>query len=197
MIPSKLRTHRQEEFSCGYESLARQALGPGRLARLLAQARGGSLDRALIAGFDPAGSRLMAARALTLGSSRTRASLAAGLERLLEAAQGPPSMRRVRPRSDAVVANALELRAVAAALRSSSPLYARGVAVIDELLSDGTGPAYRGDADALARRLGEARAAMEGNEASGGPHTTPLQPAPNWRHQVHLHRPPRPQGGTP
>src|SRR5437764_2947926 len=119
MIPSTVGPHREEDPLLSYGRLARRALKPGRLARLIAQARAGSLDRALIAGFDPAGSRLMAARALTLSSSRSRASLAAGIERLLEAAQGRHGTRRVRPRSDAVLANVLELRAIAAALRSS------------------------------------------------------------------------------
>ena len=197
MIPSTVGPHREEDLLLSYGRLARRALKPGRLARLIAQARGGSLDRALIAGFDPAGSRLLAARALTLNSARSRASLASGLERLLEAAQGPPSMRRVRPQRDAVITNAVELRALAAALRGSSPIYARGVAVVDELLSDGTGPAYKGDGEALAGRLAEARAAMNGLAAADARRTGPLPRPPHGPKQLQLKRPPRPQGGTP
>jgi hypothetical protein len=197
MIPSSVWDHRREAFPSRYDRLARRALGPGRLVRLLAQARSGSLDRALIAGFDPAGSRLLAARALMLSSSRSRVSLAAGLERLLQAAQGPPSLRRVRPRPETVLANAFELRAVAAALRGTSPLYARGVALVDELLSDGTGAAYRGDGDALAHRLREARAAMQGRDATGTRRIPASHRASHGPEQLRLNHPHQPYGGSP
>src|SRR2546423_6112311 len=97
MIPRTVGPHREEDLLLSYGRLARRALKPGRLVRLIAQARGGSLDRALIAGFDPAGSRLLAARALTLNSARSRASLASGLERVLQAPPGPPRLRPGRP----------------------------------------------------------------------------------------------------
>ena len=52
---------------------------PGPRARLLARLRARSLDEGLLAGFDPAGSPQLAARALALTSPRSRAALADGL----------------------------------------------------------------------------------------------------------------------
>jgi hypothetical protein len=153
---------RKWSFWSDHDLVAARTLEPGRVARLLARVRAGSLDDALIAGADPADSRQLAARAFELTSRRFRTSLADGLERLLQAAQGPPSPRRVLPRRSTALANACELRELAALLRGASPLYARGVAVLDRLLIDGSGPAYVGDAEALARRLRESRAAMVG-----------------------------------
>jgi hypothetical protein len=149
-------------FSSRYGLATERALKPGRLAGLLARARAGALNESLIAGADPAASRLLAARALQLTSPRSRAALARGLNTLLWSAQAAPSRWRVRPQRDAVCANASALGELASLLASSSPLYARGVAALEQLLSDGTGAAYRGDGEALASRLEECRAAMTG-----------------------------------
>lgn len=141
---------------------------PGSWARLASRARAASLDGALVAGADPAGSQQLAARALTLTSRRFRTALAADLERLVSAAQAPPSRLRVRPRRDAVLANASELRELAALLRGASPLDAPGLAALELLLIDGSGPAYVGDSTALARRLADARAKMAGSDRLAG-----------------------------
>src|SRR5271166_1127413 len=109
MVPQKIDLDGQESFPFDYDRATARALEPGRLARLLARARSASLDDALIAGADPAGSRQLAARALRLTSPRFRTSLADALERLLQAAQGPPSRRRVCPRRRTALANAPEL----------------------------------------------------------------------------------------
>jgi hypothetical protein len=135
---------------------------PSAGARLAARLHAGSLDRALIAGADPAESHALAARAAVLTSPRTRAHIAEGLERALAAAQGP--QRRwwaVSPHSP-LAANAGELKGLAELLRADVPVYASGVAMLGQLLADGAGPAYRGQPQALARRLREARAAMVG-----------------------------------
>ena len=53
-------------------------LGPSSTVRAAARLRRGTLDRALIAGADPAASRLIAARTAQLGRRSTRARLADG-----------------------------------------------------------------------------------------------------------------------
>jgi hypothetical protein len=166
MLPQKLGFAGSESFSTVHDSVARRALGAGPLARVASRVRSGSLDRALIAGADPAASPQLVARAARLTSPRFRALIADGLERLLQAAQGPPSRWRALSRRDSVLANASELRDLAALLRGDSPLYARGIAILSGLLSDGTGPAYLGHGEALARELHEARAAMHGGHAA-------------------------------
>ncbi len=149
-------------FSSRYGRATERTLKPGRLARLLARARAYRLNEALIAGADPAASRQLAARALQLTSPRSRESLASGLDTLLWSAQAPAPRWRVRPRRDSVCANAAALGELASLLGSTSPLYVRGLALLDRLLIDGTGPAYHGDAEELARGLEECRAAMTG-----------------------------------
>ncbi len=135
---------------------------PGRLARVAAHARAGSLDRALIAGADPARSPQLAARAALLTAPRTRALIAGGLEGLVQAARGPRGRWSAVSAGAPLLASAAELLELAALLRGDAPLYARGVAMLDELLTDGTGPAYHGERDQLARVLREARAALAG-----------------------------------
>jgi len=135
-------------------------LRPSWPLRLLARARAGTLNRALIAGADPTRSRALAARARLLTSARSRLALAATLERLL--ALAPPNRFRVRPSEEAVVANEGRLRELAALLRASTPLYARGLADVSELLADSAGPLFRGDAAGLRARLVRARASMLG-----------------------------------
>jgi hypothetical protein len=48
----------------------------------------------------------------------------------------------VAPTPSAVAANADELAALAALLRAEVPVYARGLAMLRNLLTDGAGPAY-------------------------------------------------------
>ncbi len=142
--------------------LADRAARPGRLARLAARARAGSLDRALIAGADPARSPQLSARAALLTSPRTRTAIAGGLERLVEAARGPRGRWCAVSAGAPLLASAAELLELAELLRGRAPLYARGVAMLNELISDGTGPAYHGERDELARVLREARSALAG-----------------------------------
>jgi hypothetical protein len=148
-----------ESFSIGYERHLARTLDVGRLACLMARARSHSLDRALSAGADPATSPQLAARAAQLTSSGTRAAVADGLERLLNAARGP--QRRWSALSHhrhQLLANAAGLQELATLLRGDTPLYARGIAILNQLLTDGTSAAYRGDDQALALQLGVARA---------------------------------------
>lgn len=162
MVLQHTRVARELSFPSRYDRTPERALKPGALARLLARTRARTLNDALVAGADPASSRALAARAQQLTSPGTRAALAQGLDRLLRSAQSGPGRWRVCPRRDTVCANASALGELASLLAGTSPLYARGVAALEQLVSDGTGAAYRGDAEALARRLEECRAAMTG-----------------------------------
>ncbi|MHB8233555.1 MAG: hypothetical protein ACYDHT_02775 [Solirubrobacteraceae bacterium] len=134
----------------------------GAPVRLLARLRARALDRALLAGADPTQSRQLAARVQALTSPRSRAATADGLERWLSAAHGATSARRLLPPRALALDNASEARAILSLLRGSVPLYAHGIALLASLLSDGTGPAYVGESDVLARLLGEVRATMAG-----------------------------------
>jgi hypothetical protein len=140
-----------------------QLLAPHVLARLGARIRAGALDRALIAGARPDDSPQLAARAAALTSRRHRRELADGLDRLVLAASGPQRRWWALAGRRSVLANADALDELATLLRSDAPLYARGIALIAETLSDGVGPAYLGEAPALARRLSDAGVALSGS----------------------------------
>ena len=133
---------------------------PSAPARLLSRAFSGRLDRALIDGADPAGSALLAARASELSAAPMRNELADALDGLVRAAQGPQRRWWALSSPASVLANSSELHSLASLLDSSTPVYARGVALVVQLLSDGTGPAYQGDATSLARALSDARTAL-------------------------------------
>ena len=161
MLQQDHRTAARDSQALAYDRLATSTLSPGAGARLLARLRHASLDRELIAGADPADSPQLAARSARLASARERTQLAEGVERLLGAARGgrrtPAIVRR-----EQLWANAPQLEGLVALLRSPTPLYARGLAIMQCLLTDGSGPAYRGDAERLRCSLQEARAAMRG-----------------------------------
>ncbi len=152
-----------EAFAATYDCVADRTIEPTWVTRLGARIRSHALDRALIAGADPTDSPQLAARAGTLTSRANRLLLASGIERLLQSAQQPPGPTRiVAPRRAAVARHADQLRALASLLRGPTPLYARGIAMVRELLTDGTGPAYYGETDGLTRRLHDARSALAG-----------------------------------
>jgi hypothetical protein len=132
-----------------------------RIARVRARVRSSALDRALIEGTDPASSSALAARAAWLTARHTRAEIAARLERLARISDGDAGLWRVAPKHRAVTENEQELLALAATLRGPDPLYARGLAMLRRLTTDGAGPMYT-DATGveLAATLSDARAAM-------------------------------------
>jgi hypothetical protein len=145
------------EASNPFASLVRPLVGdpfaPRPAARLLARTRGPWLDDALRAGADPSESTLLAARAAALGSRRARRALSRALERVVRSAQLPPSRVHVNPCREAVLANTSALDDLAERLGDKAPVYAQGVARLGALLTDGSGPVYWGDADALAEQL--------------------------------------------
>jgi hypothetical protein len=163
MVSNEVRANRRRQAAHGW--LARGAPEPGHRARLLARAHARRLDEALIGAADPSRSPQLAARAAALTGRRSRAAIADGLERLLQAAEGRRQRQTgVLPRAGHVLANGDMLHELAGELRGTAPLYARGIAIVNRLLTDGTGPVYLGDSESLAHRLGEARAAMRGAE---------------------------------
>jgi hypothetical protein len=152
-----------EAFAATYDRVACRTIEPSWLNRVGARLRAHALDRALIAGADPAASPQLAARAGALTSRANRATMARGIERLVQAAlQSPRGRRAVVPPREAVAGHADQLRALASLLQGHTPLYARGIAMVRELLTDGTGPAYYGDGEALTRRLRETQSALGG-----------------------------------
>lgn len=149
------------EFAAEFDRFAACRFDPGLPARLAARVRHHALDRALIEGADPAATEQLAARAARLTSSSMRSEVARGLDRLALGHRQALKRWQVRPFRRAAVANAAELHELAARLRGPGPLYARGIAMLGRLLTDGAGTAYtdrRGDA--LAQRLHDARLAM-------------------------------------
>jgi hypothetical protein len=140
---------------------ATRLLGPSAAVRAAARLGRGTLDRALTDGADPAASPLIAARTAQLGSGSTRARIADGLERLALSADNPRGRARILPSRAAILGNRSELLELAAMLRRDRPLYAHGVAMLNVILTDGTGPAYTDrSGDALTRQLQIARASL-------------------------------------
>src|SRR5689334_8700415 len=138
-------------FVANFDRVANRTISPRWTARVLARLGARSLDRRLIAGADPAGSTLLAARACRLTSYAHREGLADSLGRLLQNAAHPDHRVAVMPNRRAIERQADELRSYARLLRSGSPLYARGIAMLGRLLADGTGPVYVGPPEMLAR----------------------------------------------
>jgi hypothetical protein len=148
-------------FVAEFDRFAACRFEPGLTARLAARVRGHALDRALIEGADPAATEQLAARAARLTSTSMRREVARGLDRLALDWREAPRRWQVRPFQRAAAANAPELHALAERLRGPGPLYARGIAMLSKLLTEGTGPAYTDSrGDLLARRLHDARVAM-------------------------------------
>ncbi len=132
-----------------------------RRSRLAARLRASSLDRELIAGGDPSSSPRLAARAAQLTTPRMREQLATGLDRLAASARGPQQRWTAIGRREALRGNLDEIGELAALLRSDTPLYAGGIAILNEFLSDGAGCAYHGEREEIAGRLQAARLAMQ------------------------------------
>jgi hypothetical protein len=136
---------------------------PTLVTRVRARMRRLELDHALAEGADPSSSPLLAARAGQLVQRSSRHRLASAIERLALTADAPPTRFGAMPRRRALHANRFVLLELAGTLRKGSLLYARGIAMLELVLIDGTGPAYtdaRGEA--LARQLELAGASLGG-----------------------------------
>jgi hypothetical protein len=136
---------------------------PTLITRLRARSRRLELDHALAEGADPSSSPLLAARAAQLVRPAARYRLAVALEHIALTASAPATPFGVRPRRRAMHANRTVLLELATTLRKGGLLYARGIAMLELVLIDGSGPAYtdaRGEG--LARELELAGARLGG-----------------------------------
>jgi hypothetical protein len=126
--------------------------------QILARGQAARLDRELAEGASPEASTGLAARAAQLTSTDFRHDLAASLRRILVAAGKPPrpaaapashmplgSSRAVRVplRTERIGRSAPLLAGLASRLLEPGPVPVRGVAMVSQLLADGTGPLYR------------------------------------------------------
>jgi len=143
-------------------ALPRAPREPGGILRATARLRWFSLDARLAAGEDPAGSRLLAAQAARLTAPRHREHLAAAIGGLLLAAELPPRRSRVSPDRGALRRNEGSLRELARRVDSREALYARGLARLERLLSDSTGPAFGGRPGDLSAELSRVEAELRG-----------------------------------
>jgi hypothetical protein len=113
---------------------------------LIARLRAVRLDAELAAGERSWRSGAHAARALQLTTRRTRQSVAAALDLLVERADRGPQLAfsaAVPPCREQVHHARPLILALATRLRSAEPVNAHGVAALKEVLSDGFGPCYR------------------------------------------------------
>lgn len=103
-----------------------------------------SLDAQLAAGEPTTTHRLRAVRAAMLVAPAKRRQLALGWADVVRPDPSTPSMRPsvVEVRRSQVLAALDEIHELIAALRTTRPVAARGVAVANLLLTDGTGPLY-------------------------------------------------------
>ena len=126
--------------------------------RVLARCAAARLDRELAAGTPPESSAGLAARAMALTSTKVRRELAASVQRILAAAGQPQAAMlspaaAVRParipvNRTRISQSAVPLAALAGCLAAPGPVQVQGVAMLSQLLADGTGPLYhdgRGD----------------------------------------------------
>ena len=115
-----------------------------RWDQILVKLRSRSLDDQLASGVSPDDSVPRAVRAVALVAPDARHALARDWEDLLDRARGPQPVLGARvplPR-ERILAAENEIRELIASLRANSPVPARGVAMANVLLTDGTGPVY-------------------------------------------------------
>jgi hypothetical protein len=112
--------------------------------RTISRILGSSLDKKLSSGTAPESNVLLASRADSLSSGRTRKEIASGWTNLLKKSHKSPSPRNpLNPlcRRRVIEAQDAILRVVDA-LEVGLPVPARGVAMACDLLTDGLGPVY-------------------------------------------------------
>ena len=129
------------------------------MARLQAHA----LDRDLARGVAPESCGALTLRARTLIGPSARTALARQLRRVVSDARGGHVwLSRVAVRRPAVLDAAEELDVLADRLAAPGPVDVRGVAQVQLLLTDGTGPLYfRGAAEELRARVADALSRLE------------------------------------
>lgn len=134
--------------------------------RLSARARAGSLDRQLAAGTPPETTALLALRAATLVRPKVRHRFARSLQQIMRyaASAGPHRSVVLTPLTCRNILNAaVELNRLTERLVSPCPVSARGVAMVEILLTDGAGPLYYpARASQLPASVGAAMDALDG-----------------------------------
>ena len=112
--------------------------------RVCAHLDSSALDAQLAAGEPTTTDRLRAVRAAMLVAPAKRRQLARGWQGVVRSVGSVPSARRsvVQVRQSQVLAARDEITELIAALQAERPVAARGVAVANLLLTDGTGPLY-------------------------------------------------------
>ena len=125
---------------------------------LTARLRAASLDRELASGVAPESCGALTLRARRLIGPSARAALARQLRRVVNDARGGHVwMSRVPVRRPEVLDAADELDVLADRLAAPGPVDVRGVAQVQLLLTDGTGPLYfRGATEELRARVANA-----------------------------------------
>jgi hypothetical protein len=121
------------------------------------------LDRRLAAGVDPSTSAELTYRAKQLLSPRCRRSFAAGLMRILEAAEEPANSlsAAVPVRRREILEARGGLIELADLLKFEDKLQVRGLALMDPLLTSGDSPLFHSDPEErLEHSLGRIRAAL-------------------------------------
>jgi hypothetical protein len=144
---------------------------PSLVLRLRVFARRRTLDDQLATGADPSRSAALALRARQLVARPTRDSYAFALEALVtEAARAPEPVGMAIPLPRRQIMEARPaLLGLAACLRAQRPVYARGMALLSSLLTDGAGPAFNAYAErALHDVLASAAEALDGRWPEAG-----------------------------
>jgi hypothetical protein len=144
----------------------RAQVGPGRLLiRARVRMRRSSLNAALRGGADPCESAALAYNAARLTSQRSREKLARWVDHIVDAAARPSSIlaAAVEPPREEVSAAGPALTRISELLRSTTPVYCQGLAMLEELLRDGGGSLYTpARPGALSRDVEKTLAALEG-----------------------------------
>ena len=131
--------------------------------RLMARLQAHALDRELARGVAPESGGALTLRARRLIGPPARETLARQLRRVVSDARGGHVwLSRVAVRRPAVLDTAEELDVLADRLAAPGPVDVRGVAQVQLLLTDGTGPLYfRGAAEELRARVADALSRLE------------------------------------
>jgi hypothetical protein len=131
--------------------------------RLMARLQAHALDRELARGVAPETCGALTLRARTLIGPSARATLARQLRRVVSDARGGHVWTSRMPvRRPAVLDAADDLDVLAERLAAPGPVDVRGVAQVQLLLSDGTGPLYfRGATEELRARVANALSRLE------------------------------------
>ena len=141
---------------------AQQLFEPGLTARMRACLRHRLVDHELSDGANPAECPEWAARAAELTKRSSRERAAEEIEQLIRVGEHPHRVK-LGPHPAAARVNREGLEALAASLRDDAPLYVRGLARLQVVLSDGAGPVYTDrDGRALASELRTVCAALMG-----------------------------------